>query len=139
MSRLRTEGTLSRWLQAGGGTDADSDGGEWRRPVLECGLLLTLMVAVGTFVVSSHWTSIWMDREFTGWVARISRPTSMSVAGYDLINGSKIGDTCICAFARIGRGVVELHSGADMLEPGPRSKLVQTAIDKLRATLAAAG
>lgn len=71
MNRVRTEAMPSHWLRRGAGTDA-AEAADRRRTVLECGLLVVLMAAVGTFVVPSHWTSIWMDREFTGWVAPVA-------------------------------------------------------------------
>jgi hypothetical protein len=45
---------------------------ERRLVALECALLCGLIAIVGWFVVPSHWTSIWMDREFTGWVAPVA-------------------------------------------------------------------
>jgi hypothetical protein len=56
--------------------------------------------------------------------------------GYNVVGGSKIGDTCVCAFAQVGRGIVELHSERVMLNPDERSAMLQKAIDKLRSTLA---
>jgi len=43
-----------------------------RYMTVEISLLLTVMLVVGMVVVPSHWSSLWMDREFTGWVAPIS-------------------------------------------------------------------
>src|SRR5262245_53452578 len=40
--------------------------------LVETLLLLAVLVIVGVAVVPCHWTSLWMDREFTGWVAPIS-------------------------------------------------------------------
>jgi hypothetical protein len=40
---------------------------------LEVLLLLALFVIVGIRLVPAHWTSIWMDREFTGWTAPIAQ------------------------------------------------------------------
>src|SRR5262245_5172631 len=40
--------------------------------VVEWTLLLVAIAVVGFMVVPAHWTSIWMDREFTGWVAPIA-------------------------------------------------------------------
>lgn len=50
---------------------------------------------------------------------------------------AKVGDDCVCALSQVGRGVVGVQSGAGMFDPVERSKVVQIAIDKLRATLAA--
>ena len=36
---------------------------------------LTMLVVAGIFIVPCHWTSIWGDREFTGWVAPIAITT----------------------------------------------------------------
>jgi hypothetical protein len=55
------------------------------------------------------------------------------------IGGTPIPDTCVCAFAQVGRGVVEVHSILAALDPAARSEVVQTAIDKLAAELDAAG
>ncbi|MCG3769554.1 MAG: hypothetical protein JW384_00683 [Nitrosomonadaceae bacterium] len=35
-------------------------------------LISTIMILIGAILVPAHWTSIWMDREFTGWVAPIA-------------------------------------------------------------------
>lgn len=40
--------------------------------VFEVSFLLMLFIFIGIATVPAHWTSIWMDREFTGWVAPIS-------------------------------------------------------------------
>src|SRR4029079_2415923 len=34
--------------------------------------LVVIMVAIGQFMIPAHWTSIWMDAEFSGWVAPIA-------------------------------------------------------------------
>lgn len=51
--------------------------------------------------------------------------------------GAETTDTCVCIFARVGRGVVEVHSTEPTLTPEKRVALVQLAIDKMRRTLAA--
>lgn len=53
-------------------------------------------------------------------------------------SGAETTDTCVCIFARVGRGIVEVHSTEPTLTPEDRLALVQQAIDKLRRTLAAA-
>jgi hypothetical protein len=40
--------------------------------VVELAALAVVVTLVGWKVVPAHWTSIWMDREFTGWVAPIA-------------------------------------------------------------------
>jgi hypothetical protein len=42
------------------------------RLALELALLLGAMALLGAVVVPAHWTSLWMDREFTGWVAPVA-------------------------------------------------------------------
>lgn len=64
--------------------------------------------------------------------------TVKSLEGFVVVGGTKTVDTCICAFAQVGRTVVEVHSPAEVFEPAERSRVVQLAIDKMRATLAAA-
>jgi hypothetical protein len=54
-------------------------------------------------------------------------------------SGAETTDTCVCIFARAGRGIVEVHSTEPTLTPENRLALVQLAIDKLRLTLAAEG
>jgi hypothetical protein len=54
-------------------------------------------------------------------------------------SGAETTDTCVCIFARVGRGIVEVHSTEPTLTPERRVALVQLAIDKMRSTLAAAG
>ena len=72
MLSTRTERKPSRqprsslWMRD---TFPDTDA---RRTGFECAMLTALMTLVGWFVVPSHWTSIWMDREFTGWVAPVA-------------------------------------------------------------------
>lgn len=56
----------SRWLSE------EPHFAERRQTLIECTLLMAMLAAVGWFVVPSHWTSIWMDREFTGWVAPVA-------------------------------------------------------------------
>ena len=53
------------------------------------------------------------------------------------VGRNKVGDDCVCALSQVGRGVVGVQSGAGMFDPVERSKVVQIAIDKPRATLAA--
>jgi hypothetical protein len=58
-----------------------------------------------------------------------------SVVGTATIDGSEFGDTCICIFAQVGRGVVEIHSPAEDADPQERTEVAQVAIDKLREVL----
>ena len=58
-----------------------------------------------------------------------------SVVGTATIDGSEFGDTCICVFAQVGRGVVEIHSAAEDADPHERTEVAQVAIDKLREVL----
>lgn len=51
---------------------SDQETGGRRQVAAECVVLVALMAAVGWMVVPAHWTSIWMDREFTGWVAPVA-------------------------------------------------------------------
>src|SRR5690242_1317379 len=44
-----------------------------RKPLLVGAIVLvSVFSALGFALVPSHWTSIWMDNEFTGWVAPIA-------------------------------------------------------------------
>jgi hypothetical protein len=52
-------------------------------------------------------------------------------------SGSVVPDTCVCIFARVGRGVVSVHSAEETLTPEERVAVAQSAIDKMRRTLAA--
>jgi hypothetical protein len=61
-----------------------------------------------------------------------------ALTGSIQLGGSTLADTCVCLFAQVGRGVVELHATEPTLDPAARSKAAQTAIDKLRTTLTAA-
>jgi hypothetical protein len=45
--------------------------GEVAREAVELCVLGTILIAIGVFLVPCHWTSIWMDREFTGSVVPI--------------------------------------------------------------------
>jgi hypothetical protein len=58
-----------------------------------------------------------------------------SVVGTATIDGTEFGDTCICVFAQVGRGVVEIHSAASTADPEERTHAAQAAIDKLREVL----
>jgi hypothetical protein len=49
---------------------------------LEVFVLIVLIAVFGLFEVPSHWTSIWMDREFTGWVAPIANRLSQGLRLY---------------------------------------------------------
>jgi hypothetical protein len=53
-------------------------------------------------------------------------------------SGSEVPDTCVCIFARVGRGVVEVHSAEATLTLEQRIVLTQLAIDKMQRVLAAA-
>lgn len=55
-----------------------------------------------------------------------------ATVGTVVIDGSEVGDSCICVFAQEGRAVVEIHSAAEHLEPAERVFVTQAAIDKLR-------
>ena len=57
--------------------------------------------------------------------------------GSYVIAGDTIPDTCVCVFAQVGRGIVEVHSAAPVFDPARRSEAVQTAIDRLQTTLGA--
>ena len=63
--------------------------------------------------------------------------TVRSLVGTVTVGRNKVGDDCVCAFSQVGRDVAGVQSGAGMFDPVERSKVVQIAIDKLRATLAA--
>jgi hypothetical protein len=62
--------------------------------------------------------------------------TVKALDGTDTMGGNEIPDTCVCAFAQVGRAVVEVHSVADAYSPADRSALVQKAVDKVKAQLA---
>lgn len=51
------------------------------------------------------------------------------------IGGDSIPDTCVCAFAQVGRGVVEVHSAAPVFDLERRADVIQAAVDRLRANL----
>ena len=51
------------------------------------------------------------------------------------MDGIALSDTCVCVFARSGRGVVAVHSTATVFDPEARSEAVQVAVDKLTETL----
>ncbi len=51
---------------------ARAPGGSLLFRCAEVGGLLLLVIFLGTVLIPSHWTSLWMDREFTGWVAPIA-------------------------------------------------------------------
>jgi hypothetical protein len=65
------------------------------------------------------------------------RFTVESLVGTIKIGGSPLDDTCVCAFAQVGRGIVEVHSQAQTFDPTQRSRLIQAAIDKLSRVLSA--
>ena len=44
----------------------------WRVLAWELALLLALFGAIGVAMVPAHWSSIWADREFSGWVVPIA-------------------------------------------------------------------
>lgn len=72
MLNTRAERAMSRQPHSSLWLPAESPSSERRHALLECVLLIGLLTVVGWFVVPSHWTSIWMDREFTGWVAPVA-------------------------------------------------------------------
>jgi hypothetical protein len=82
---------------------------------------------------------------FTSASYQATKPPTLHVDADDLavkhLEGTVTGpdgsfaDTCTCAFARVGRGVVELHSTDGVFDPERRSAVVQAAVDKLRSTL----
>jgi hypothetical protein len=51
--------SVSSWLAA-------------REHLVDFLVLAGVLLVVGSEIVPAHWTSIWMDREFTGWVAPIA-------------------------------------------------------------------
>lgn len=53
------------------------------------------------------------------------------------MDGIALSDTCVCVFARSGRGVVEVHSTEPVFDDEARAAAVQVAIDKLTETLSA--
>ncbi len=59
-----------------------------------------------------------------------------SLVGTVTMGGSDLPDTCVCTFARSGRGVVEVHSTASAFTASTRSAIIQQAIDKLSTRLA---
>jgi hypothetical protein len=59
-----------------------------------------------------------------------------ALEGTVTMGGNELPDTCVCAFAQVGRAVVEVHSVAEAYSPADRSALVQKAVDKLKAELA---
>jgi hypothetical protein len=59
------------------------------------------------------------------------------IEGNVTIGGTQMKDNCVCVFAQVGRGVVEVHSISYVLDDQQRSKVVQAAVDRLRTTLAA--
>jgi hypothetical protein len=57
------------------------------------------------------------------------------IEGNVTIGGTQMQDNCVCVFAQVGRGVVEVHSISYVLNDQQRSKVVQAAVDRLRTTL----
>ncbi len=55
-----------------------------------------------------------------------------SLTGTVVVDGSELGDSCICVFAQVDRAVVEVHSAAEHLLPAERLVVTQAAIDKVR-------
>lgn len=53
------------------------------------------------------------------------------------MDGIALSDTCVCVFARSGRGVVEVHSTEPVFDDEARAEAVQVAVDKLSETLSA--
>ena len=45
--------------------------------------LAILLVALGLRIVPAHWTSIWNDREFSGWVAPVANRLSVESRLYE--------------------------------------------------------
>jgi hypothetical protein len=43
-----------------------------RRTIADIGVLLLVIVPLGVVLVPAHWTSIWMDREFQGWMIAVA-------------------------------------------------------------------
>jgi hypothetical protein len=58
------------------------------------------------------------------------------VSGTAEVSGSEFEDSCVCAFAKSGRGVVIVHSAEPTMDIAERTATVQAAVDKLTATLA---
>lgn len=56
--------------------------------------------------------------------------------GTTTIDGTILADTCLCMFARVGRGVVMVHSPETALTIPERNEYGQLAVDKMRAVLA---
>ena len=50
--------------------------------LFESTVLILLLFAIGTIQVPSHWTSIWADIEFSGWVAPVANRLSDNVILY---------------------------------------------------------
>jgi hypothetical protein len=57
------------------------------------------------------------------------------MGGTITVGGSELTDSCVCVFARSGRGVVEVHSAEPVMDIEERSETSQIAVDKLAATL----
>lgn len=51
------------------------------------------------------------------------------------LGGTEVPDTCICVFAQVGRGVVEVSATEATLTIEERTAYVQNAIDKMRSVL----
>lgn len=55
--------------------------------------------------------------------------------GTTTVGGSDLEDSCICMFAQVGRGVVEVHATEPTLTLEERAAAGQAAIDKMQALL----
>lgn len=56
--------------------------------------------------------------------------------GSFVLGGTTFDDSCVCAFARVGRGVVMVHAAADAMDVEFRTQVVQAAVDRMREALA---
>jgi hypothetical protein len=82
---MKTVVTLRAWVALPPGPDpAEQDAAcpFALAALIEPFILVAFMVVLGFIIVPSHWTSIWMDREFTGWVAPIANRLSAGLKLY---------------------------------------------------------
>lgn len=56
---------------------------EPRVSLLEVAILLALLVYLGLQIVPAHWTSIWLDREFTGWQTPVANRMARGLQLYE--------------------------------------------------------
>ncbi len=80
-------------------------------------------------------SSTYVSGEPPGFPIDATSSTVKYLEGSIVIDGAEYPDTCVCAFAQVGRAVVEVHSAAPVFDPARRAEVVQTAIARVEAGL----